>query len=209
MGMNSFAPFVLPTGTSTFVVKNITGSLGNPNQPKCVFIFNYPIPENGGTRDLMEIEGISEESIRASLLKGEINHKLRAQEVTILASDIDLLQFNQNQANFLYANGVTTGVQIDSSQLASLWQQDIQLDGIVDGSNMVFTIPSGKFLVDGTHKIVVYINGVKQVYLTDYFIAESGGPGTGYDTVVMAIAPQVLPSPIDIITADYYLANSL
>src|ERR1017187_7947823 len=104
MSMNSFAPFVLPAGTSTFVVKNITGSLGNPNQPKCVLIFNYPILENGGIRDLMMIEGVSEESIRASLLKGEINRKLRAKEITILASDIDLFQFNQNQANFLYSS---------------------------------------------------------------------------------------------------------
>ena len=206
--MNSFAPFVLPTGTSTFIVKNITGTSGNPNKSKCVFIFNYPIANGGGIRDLMEIEGISEESIRASLLKGEINHKLRAQEITILASDIDLLQFNQNQANFLYDNGVTTGVQIDQSQLASLWQQDIQLNGTVDGFNMVFTIPIGKFLFNATHKIVVYINGVKQVYLTDYFIAEGGVVGTGYDTVIMTIAPQIYPLPVDVVTADYYIANS-
>src|ERR1700722_9637258 len=209
MSMNSFAPSILVPGTSTFVVQNITGQAGNPNPPKCVFIFQYPIAENGGTRDLMQIPGISEESIRASLLKGEISNKLRANEVTILASDIDLLQFNNNQANFLYSSGVATGVQVDIGQFSSLWQQDIELDGVVDDSNMVFTIPSGKFLFDGNlHKIVVYKNGVKQVYLDDFFIAESGGPGTGYDTVVFTVAPQVDPLPVDIITADYYIANN-
>jgi hypothetical protein len=207
--MDIFAPGIIRQGYGTFVVQNITGMPGNPNKPKCVEIFNYPIAENGGIRDLMKIPGVGSTDIKMSLEKGTIQYKLRAQEITILASDIDLLQFNQNQANFLYANGVTTGVQIDQSQLASLWQQDIELDGVVDGSNMVFTIPSGKFLVDGTHKIVVYINGVKQVYLTDYFIAESGGPGTGYDTVIMTIAPIISPLPIDVITADYYLANNL
>ena len=205
--MNSFAPFVLPTGTSTFVVKNITGTLGNPNQPKCVFIFNYPIPENGGIRDLMMIEGVSEESIRASLLKGEINHKLRAQEVTILASDIDLLQFNQNQANFLYANGVTTGVQIGPAQMFYLWKQDVELNGVVDGVNLVFTIPSGKFIYDSNHNIVVYKNGVKQLYLSDFYTAESGGAGTGYDTVVFVIPPNTSPPPVDVLTADYYILN--
>src|ERR1019366_6611666 len=132
MGMNSFATDSIRPGYGTFVVQNITGMAGNPNKPKCVEIFNYPILSNGGIRDLMMIEGVSEESIRASLLKGEINRKLRAKEITILASDIDLLQFNQNQANFLYSSGITNGIKVTPSQMLYEWYQNSLLNGVVD-----------------------------------------------------------------------------
>src|ERR1019366_6418546 len=189
MGMNSFATDSIRPGYGTFVVQNITGMAGNPNKPKCVEIFNYPILSNGGIRDLMMIEGVSEENIRASLLKGEINRKLRAQEITIVASDSDLLQFNQNQTNFLYANGVTTGVQIGPSQMFYLWKQDVQLVGVVNNINLIFTIPTGTFIVDSGHMIVVYLDGIKQLYLKDFFISMSGN--AGYDTIIFAIAPKI------------------
>ena len=203
--MNSFAPFVLPAGTSTFVVKNITGSLGNPNQPKCVLIFNYPILENGGIRDLMMIEGVSEESIRASLLKGEINRKLRAKEITILASDIDLFQFNQNQANFLYSSGITNGIKVTPSQMLYRWYQNSLLNGVVDSLNLIFTIPTGTFIVDDNYMIVVYLDGIKQLYLKDFFISMSGS--AGYDTIIFAIAPKITVLATDNVTADYWVAN--
>src|ERR1017187_27068 len=205
MSMNSFAPFVLPAGTSTFVVKNITGSLGNPNQPKCVLIFNYPILENGGIRDLMMIEGVSEESIRASLLKGEINRKLRAKEITILASDIDLFQFNQNQANFLYSSGITNGIKVTPSQMLYRWYQNSLLNGVVDSLNLIFTIPTGTFIVDDNYMIVVYLDGIKQLYLKDFFISMSGS--AGYDTIIFAIAPKITVLATDNVTADYWVAN--
>jgi len=199
MSNNSFAPF-LKQNTS-FIVQNII-----TNSNKEVRIFQYPIPV-GMQRDLLAIPGVSESDIRASLLKGELLHKLLAKEITVVYSDIDLLQFNNDQLNFLTQNGVSIGTKVTSSQMAVLRMEDIQLVGNVDGVNTIFTIPSGKFIQNGTYKIIVYKNGVKQVYLDDYYIFESGGVGTGYDSVVMTVAPTVTPSPVDVITADYYIQN--
>ena len=105
MGANDFAPY-LPNNCS-FVVKNIAANR------KTIKIFLYPIPYNM-TRDLLKIPGVSESDIRASLLKGEILRKIRAQEITIEASDIDLLQFNDAQKLFLQNAGVVTGLEVSS-----------------------------------------------------------------------------------------------
>lgn len=200
MGNNSFAPF--QKRNTTFVVKNIiTGS------NKTVRIFQYPIPV-GQTRDLLDIPGVAEDDIRASLLKGEILEKLLAEEIIIIDSDIDLLQFDDAQKAFLKASGVIKGLQVGAGQLSVLRKDDIKLNGTVDGVNTIFTIPSGTWIQNTTYKIIVYLNGVKQVYLDDYLIAEGGGAGTGYNTVIFTVAPTNALSPPDIVTADYYVDNS-
>lgn len=98
MGSNSFAPF--QPQFNRFIVKNVA------QPPKVVRIFNYPINSND-TRDILRIPGISESDIRVSLIKGEINHKLRSvpPEIKLIESDIDLLQFNQDNRNFLVSAG--------------------------------------------------------------------------------------------------------
>ena len=197
--MDIFAPYLKINGC--FIVKNISPQI------KTIKIFNYPINYQC-QRDLLQIPGVAENDIRASLLKGELNHKIRAQDIVIICSDIDLLQFNDNQRAFLRSSGVTSGLQISSDQMSVIEQSDIQLLGTVDGVNTVFTIPSGTWIQSAPYKIIVYKNGVKQVLGDDYLISESGGAGTGYDTVILTVAPTVIPSPIDIITADYYMSNS-
>jgi hypothetical protein len=78
--------------------------------------------------------------------------------------------------------------------------------GTKDGVNVIFTIPFGdKF----THNlpfltIQVYYNGQRILLIDDYTIAESGGFGTGYDTVIMEIAPL----PTDKLWADYIAIGS-
>ena len=199
MGNDDFAPFEKKHGC--FIVRNITSDRG-----KTIKIFNYPILFNQ-TRDLLAIPGVAEQDIRASLLKGEIRHKILAQDIFVECSDIDLLQFNDDQKTFLQSAGIVKGLQVSSSNLDVLRKEDIVLDGVVDDSNTVFTIPSGSFIQNAIYKIIVYKNGVKQSFLDDFFIAESGGPGTGYDTVILTDPATTVPPPDDIITADYYVSN--
>lgn len=196
--MDTFAPYFKKNGC--FIVRNIT-----PDRNKTIKIFNYPINFNT-TRDLLQIPGVAESDIRASLLKGELRHKILSKDITVECSDIDLLQFNSDQKKFLQDSGIIKGLQVDNSNLIAIRKEDIQLVGLVNDSNKVFTIPSGKFLMSLDYKIIVYRNGVKQFYLDDYFIAESGGPGAGYDTVIFSTAPVTL-APADVITADYYISN--
>jgi hypothetical protein len=198
--MDEFAPYLKRNGC--FVVRNIT-----PDRQKTIKIFNYPINFNQ-TRDLLQIPGVAEQDIRASLLKGELRHKILAQDIVVECSDIDLLQFNLDQKLFLQSSGIVKGLQVTSENLAVLRMEDIQLIGAVDDANTIFTIPTGKFIQNTLYRIIVYKNGVKQLYLDDYFIAESGGPGTGFDTVILSIVPTTIPPPPDVITADYYLDNT-
>lgn len=109
MGMNSFAPYKAGD-KGAFVIKNIAPS------KKTIRIFHNPILF-GQTRDLLEIEGVSESSIRASCLKGEIRNKILAGEAIIISSDVDLLQFNSLQKSFLQSAGVTVGLEVGSTEL--------------------------------------------------------------------------------------------
>jgi hypothetical protein len=196
--MDIFAPYLKINGC--FVVLN------KSSQVKTISIFNYPI-NYGCTRDLLQIPGVAENDIRASLLKGELNHKIRAGDIDVVCSDIDLLQFNSSQKLFLQNSGIVNGLEVTADQMAIIEQQDIQLVGSVNDVNTVFKIPSGTWIQTAPYKIIVYKNGVKQVLSDDYIIAESGGPGTGYDTVIFNVPPQTTPTPIDVITADYYIHN--
>lgn len=188
---------------TSFVVRNVA-----PNG-KRIRIFNYPI-NNGEERDLLAIPGISEADIRHSLLKGELLIKILNKETVITQSDIDLLQFNPEQKAFLESGGLTEGHEVNASELASgisptfNFEQDVELVGNIDSSNLIFTIPSGKFLYTANYRITVYLNGVRQQFTKNYIIAESEGPGTGYDMIVFI---DDAPDPGDVIVADYYQSS--
>lgn len=77
------------------------------------------------------------------------------------------------------------------------------LVGSKDGFNLVFHTPGfEKF----THNlpyltIAVFVNGLRLTLLDDYTISESGGSGTGYDTVTLSQAPYA----DDHVVADYII----
>ena|ERR1700733_1643747 len=197
MGMDSFAPG--SHNPNCFVVENITS-----NPKKTIRIFQYPIL-HGHSRDLLKIPGIAENDIRASLLKGEIRHKIQAGEIVIRCSDIDLLQFNNVQKSFLQSSGIVNGLSIDFGQLSTdvvsainsggdgyakfLFKERQGLIGAIDNINRIFTVPppdkfiEGSFLNNEFHIYVTH-NGHQMKVNMDYSILESGGVGTGYDTIV-------------------------
>jgi hypothetical protein len=81
------------------------------------------------------------------------------------------------------------------------WNQDLQ--GTKDGVNTSFVVPGGDTFVQlGDLVIRVYRNGqrLRLGLGNDYTVSESGGPGTGYDTVVFQ-GPA--PLPYEELTADY------
>lgn len=81
------------------------------------------------------------------------------------------------------------------------WNKD--LVGAKDGVNQDFAVPGGeKFIQSGEIIIRVYRNGVRQNFGadSDYTVSESGGVGTGYDTITFTG-----PAPLayEELTADY------
>jgi hypothetical protein len=103
--------------TNCFIVKNIVHN-------KVIRIFTYPISP-GESRDLLTIPGVAEADIRSSLLKGELLRKLRAKEIVVTCSDIDLLQFNDEQKAFLQESGIVKGLEIDPEQLSFTIDDDL------------------------------------------------------------------------------------
>lgn len=204
-----------------FIVKNITGTNAsqlyldgdNPNIPppyrssyfrlspkKTINIFQYPI-NAGQTRDLLQIPGIQEADIRSSLLKGELRHKFLCGDIQLVSSNINLLQFSDEQRDFLYKFGFIKGVDIGINELGQdtvdfimnsgsgvlyTWKEKIPLIGLKNGTNRIFYTPD-KF-INGTYfgntfHITVEHNGKELYENIDFTIAESGGTGTGYDTL--------------------------
>jgi len=157
-----------------FVVRNTC-----TDNRKTVKVFNYPILY-GDTRDILQIPGIQEADIRASLLKGELRHKLLNGDITLVSSNIDLLQFSDKQRAFLQSYGFTEGVQVG-------WDE---LDGYVQ--NAIITGGSS-IALDG------YVSKTEHKTLRDliHFIDE--GPGDGFASgATKVILPTGAPFPTSI-----------
>jgi hypothetical protein len=126
--------------STVFIIKNINTS---ENRIK---VFNYPIGYNK-ERDLMKIPYISEADIRNSLLKGELYTKISQNQITVVASNIDLTQFDDVQKEFLQSAGILIGTTPPSSDNnssgngSSYTEQDIinianaQIDNIPDATS--------------------------------------------------------------------------
>lgn len=105
VGFDTFFP---KTKNTKFVVRNITN--GTP-QEKVVRVFQYPI-KPAGERDLLTIPEVSEADIRHALLKGSLRIKLELGELRVVDSNINLLQFDNEQKSFLQSVGITNGLEI-------------------------------------------------------------------------------------------------
>lgn len=150
----------------------------------------------GETRDLLAIPGVSEADIRASLLKGEIRHKILAEDITVICSDIDLLQFNDDQKLFLQQAGIIKGLEVTAviGTLPYLWREEKDLIGARNGDNRTFYVAekflNGNFITGDQFHIHIKHNGKDLYEGIDYTIGESSGPGTGYDTInLISITP--------------------
>jgi hypothetical protein len=106
-----------------FVVKNTC-----TDRNKTISIFNYPI-NFGDVRDLLQIPGVEESDIRASLLKGVLRHKFLNGDIALVSSNIDLLQFSDKQRAFLFQFGFTEGVQVGWDELDGYTQGQIGSGG--------------------------------------------------------------------------------
>lgn len=80
-------------------------------------------------------------------------------------------------------------ITVNGTSLLRYFQQ--ALIGPLNGFNLVFTT-STKFFASGPSKECLHYNGVVlyQGLADDYTVSESGGVGTGFDTITMAFAPR-------------------
>lgn len=210
MGNNDFAQYSSPN--TTFVVQNTSP------QKKVIKIFNYPINFET-TRDLLKIPGVSESDIRASLLKGELRHKLLAKDIYIVASDIDLIQFNTAEYNFLAAAGVDVGLRVTPGQASGfpsgggggsgvnyIYKSSVSLVGAKNGTNRTFFTPDR--FINGAYsgnifRPEVYHNGRRLLLNIEYRVSLTGS-GTGFNTITFI---SFIPTNKSQLTIDYYVAT--
>jgi hypothetical protein len=76
----------------------------------------------------------------------------------------------------------------------------VDLLGPKNGINLTYTTPD-RFVPES---IQLYRNSARQMQVgtNDFSVSESGGPGTGFDTVVLSAYP---PNPRENLFADYVL----
>ena len=88
--------------STVFIVKNIG------RQRRTIKIFNAPI-EYGQELDLLRLNYVSEADIRNSLLKGDLNSRVRKGQITVVETNIDLTQYDEEQKEFLKSAGIEVG----------------------------------------------------------------------------------------------------
>lgn len=90
----------------------------------------------------------------------------------------------------------------DPNSMAGRLKTGVHLTGPIDGLNTVFTAPD-LFVHDGTSNEMVYLRGLRlrEGVGNDYVASESGGVGSGYDTITLARPPRVN----DVLLVDYYV----
>lgn len=200
--MGDYRTFFKKECPVVFKVRNIAA--GN----KRIKLFNTPI-KNGCEYDLLAIPSVSEDVIRHSLLKGDLMIKGKAKEIYVTESNIELLQFEECHKQFLMSIGISIGVDPGetggggSAKLNFAFKQGQSLIGSFDGINQSFYTLE-KFINDtfgnNEFRIMVKRNGRILTEGVDYIVSESGGLGTGYDTVKFICNP---PYETDNIEVDY------
>lgn len=171
-----------PKECTSFVVKNIAPF------NKTLRVFRTPI-RNGATYDLLNVPDVSEAVIRHSLLKGELRQRFLQQELYVVESDIDLLQFNECHKTWLQSIGITKGLEVTGTgSIPFLFIQGVELIGVKNGTNRVFTTPDD--FINGSFggndfRVLLRHNGRVLVPDLDFVVSESGGVGTGFDTITL------------------------
>lgn len=81
------------------------------------------------------------------------------------------------------------------------YREQVSLVGLVDGSNVTYTTPECFQQDPPDFQIKVFRNGQQQTLGGDYSVSESGGAGTGYDTVTFEL--ECTPKVGEILLVDY------
>lgn len=81
---------------------------------------------------------------------------------------------------------------------------NVALVGTKDGANLAYTLPGGDKArnADPGYQVLVYVNGQRWTP-NEYTVSESGGVGTGYDTVTLNAGCELIST--DDLEADYVL----
>ena len=99
MAYNPLYPYLTDIN---FTVQNVSP------QRKRLTVFGAPI-EYLQTRNLLRVDGVTEDIIRASLVKGELSNKIRVGALKIVSTSINLLQFDESQKEFIDSANVIAG----------------------------------------------------------------------------------------------------
>jgi hypothetical protein len=82
------------------------------------------------------------------------------------------------------------GISRPRSVPAEKFRFEVLLAGTIDGANTAFTAPEFFRQSPPNFSIAIYYNGQRILLTDDFTVQESGGVGTGYDTVNTLFTPK-------------------
>lgn len=183
-------PELIPIKNGKFVVQNTT-----LDAKKTIHIFDYPIPYLM-KRDLLAIPNVTESLIRDSLLKGVLKNRILVRDIIVVYSDIDLIQFNLDQKDFLKKSGIIIGVDPGNNYDTYVQKNNVPLEGQYDGVNRFFYVQNHEKFINNPglnfeHKIEIFHNGRLLIEDDDYILKESSS-GNGFDMIyIKSFIPQI------------------
>jgi hypothetical protein len=94
---------------------------------------------------------------------------------------------------------------LQAASLLGIFRTGRQLVGTKDGFNKTFYTPGMEKYVHNLPYVTiqVYYNGQRLILLDDYIVVESGGLGTGYDSIILDVAPLIWEK----VSADYLVLS--
>lgn len=109
-----------------------------------------------------------------------------------LLSQVRRILWGDAAPHFWYEDFVGSGVGslADLTSYVSGRVVGVGLVGTINGVNTIYSTPHKFRHSVGGDTIAVYVNGLRMTLTDDYSVAESGGLGTGYDTVSFVQAPR-------------------
>jgi hypothetical protein len=140
------------------------------------------------------IKGIDSEVF----IRDESGLPFKASTLNFLGDSVTAIDAGGDQANVTVTGGAISSFNI---------KQNVELVGVKDGVNRFFTVPSPDKFINGTFagsefRILIRHNGRGIIQNLDYAIYESGGVGTGYDTIGIV---SFVPTANSTLIADYVI----
>ena len=136
--------------TVNFTVRNVSP------QKKRINIFGLSIPYNQSA-NLMSLLEISEAEIKASLTKGELGAKIRANDIIIESSSINLLEFDEDFRNFIKSANENPSDPVPGTDPASIeggGATTIEEGGTLSGTYYGDVVCKGEATLDDNVEVI-------------------------------------------------------
>lgn len=158
--------------TTTFVIKN--------NSRKAIIVFGIKI-NPGLTYDLMQIPGISEHDIRTSIIKGDLNRKLKTNQISIIDVNIDLYTDDDQLGDFLLSKGISVIKTSIASASNAVPNGSTLLKATIAALTATLDAPNGQIAFVETNRGLYILDTESTLAASNLYVLNSAESNAGVD----------------------------